>query len=102
MAKKEAKAVKLTQEEIVKTDMHVYDKYQAKMVDGKWEKNGAALQNTCKVYEGFTQNHNMNFDVSGSFYVLNEKEDKKYQEAAKAKRAKMGKPKKAAKAKTEK
>lgn len=99
MAKKEAKAVKLTQEETHATEMHVYDKYQANLVDGKWEKNGAALQNTCKVYEGFTHNHNLNFETSGSFYVLNTKADKKYQEAVKAKRAKMGKTKKA---KTEK
>ncbi len=91
MSSKESKAKKLSQEEILKTEMHVYNKYQANMINGEWEKNGSVLQNTCKVLDGFAKNHNMNFDISGSFYVLNKKADKKYQEAAKEKRAKMGK-----------
>lgn len=89
MSKEKEEYKALTQVEILETSMGVYDRFQANLVNGEWEKKGAKLQSTTKVREGFTKNHNHNFNGTGSFYVLNKKKDGQYQKAAKEKRAAM-------------
>ena len=67
-----------------KEKLKAYTLKQGVSTKGSWKKDGASIvREVSKCYPSFVKSHNKNFKISGSYYELNESEDKKLQDAYK-------------------
>lgn len=77
----------MTKKKTYSKEVSVYDLKQAEKFNGEFKKSLSNVQKSgMKISEEQAEDHNRNFDVSGSFYELNEKDTEKYLELAKVKR----------------
>lgn len=80
----------MTKKKTYSKEVSVYDLKQAEKFNGEFKKSLSNVQKSgMKISEKQAEHHNENFDVSGSFYELNEKDTEKYLELVKAKRGEV-------------
>jgi len=72
------------------TKLRVYSKRQAGNINGKWDKKTSkVLKSRMTMTDDYAKQLNSGFKNSGVYYAINEKADKKFQEAkAEARKAK--------------
>lgn len=77
----------MTKKKTYSKEVSVYDLKQAEKFNGRFRANLSNVQKSgMKISEEQAEDHNKNFDVSGSFYELNEKDTEKYLELVKVKK----------------
>lgn len=62
-----------------KSSVSVYTKKQAEKIQGKFDKKlSKVLRDTVAIADSFAKKHNEDFELTGSYYVLNEKKTEEY------------------------